>query len=355
MGPVALIHNILAPYRIGLFNEINKALNGELVLLLGRETHPRRRSWQVPRHELEVRAELLRTFSFDWAAGAIDVSFGVKRLLSELDASSVIVTGYDLFGNWRAAAWAREHGRPLLAWTEGWTGSVRHQSAPFNFVRTRYFRSPDAFIVPGRLAEQYVRNFATGPFFHAPNSIAVPELRSLPRPANVGRAVFVGDASLHKGFDILMESVPDLLDIFDGVDVLGEGPLLNSAREAFRDETRIEFHGYAHPPERAAVISMASTLILPSRRDSWPLAAAEGLVAQRSLVLGPGVGSAPDLKQLGGPAVALMRSSDPAELVRAARLAAVEKPPNSVRLELTHESSASVFLDALWHVRRTRR
>lgn len=347
-GPAVLVHNILAPYRIGLFNALHEAFEGEIVLGLGRLTHPKRRSWEVSSADLTIETEHLRTFAVDWRAGAIDISLGVPRLLSRLDASAVIITGYDLFANWRAARWATKHGRPLIAWTETWAHSVRRSGNITNAVRDRYFSRCDAFVVPGRRAEEYVRRFVPdGRLFHAPNAVDVPELRALPRPAAPGRALFMGDTEPHKGFDILMSAIPELLQIFEGVDIAGNGTMLKAARDSFRGEPRVVFHGFVQADERARIMAKCSTLVLPSRRDAWGFAAAEALVAQRSLVLGPGVGSVPDLKQLGRDAVAEMEGEDPADLVRAASAVVGVVPPTAVRDALTHGASAAVFRSAV--------
>lgn len=343
-GPVVLVHNILAPYRVGLFNALDDMFDGDIVLALGRLTHPKRRSWEVSTDDVTIHTEHLRTFAVDWSAGAIDVSLGLPRLLSQLDASAVIVTGYDLFANWRALQWAAKRDKPLIAWTESWAGSVRRQGRTSDMVRRRYLSRCDAFVVPGRQAEEYVRRFAPeGPILHAPNSVDVPELRALPRPSNTGRALFIGDTGHRKGFDILTSAMPELLKIFNGVDIVGDGALLQEAKSSLKGEPRVIFHGFVQAAERARIMAQCSTLLLPSRRDAWPLVAAEALVAQRALVLGPGVGSAPDLKQLGGDAIATMQTSTPSELVRAAAAVANIAPPLTVRSALTHEASAAAF------------
>lgn len=347
-GPAVLVHNILAPYRIGLFNALHEAFDGEIVLALGRLTHPKRRSWEVSAEDLTIETEHLRTFALDWRAGAIDISLGLPRLLSRLDASAVIVTGYDLFANWRAAQWATKHDRPLIAWTETWANSVQRRGRVTGAVRHRYLSRCDAFVVPGQRAEKFVRQFVPdGPVFHAPNSVDVPELRTLPRPPAPGRALFLGETEPHKGFDILTSAIPGLLEIFDGVDIAGKGTMLEEAKHSFRDEPGVVFHGSVDAAERARIMANCSTLILPSRRDSWPLVAVEALVAQRSLVLGPGVGSAPDLKQLAGDGVAEMERADRGELIRAASAVVDVVPPLGVRDELTHEASAVAFRNAV--------
>ena len=56
---LVIVHNILAPYRVPLFNELGQSLGGQLAVVLTRDTHRKRRRWSVPWQDVSFQAELL--------------------------------------------------------------------------------------------------------------------------------------------------------------------------------------------------------------------------------------------------------------------------------------------------------
>jgi glycosyltransferase involved in cell wall biosynthesis len=91
----------------------------------------------------------------------------------------------------------------------------------------------------------------------------------------------------------------------------------------------------------------ASVVLLPSRRDPWPLAGCEALISRRPLIAGQGVGSVRDLQALAGDAVIAMRSQDAAGLLQAATIARSRHVGEDLRLAFTPEASAAKIASAV--------
>ncbi len=124
---LVIIHNILAPYRVPLFNELGQRLGGQLAVVLTRDTHRKRRRWSVPWQDVSFQAELLRTVGIAHGERVFDVSFGVRRTLDRLSPEMVVLGGWDLSASWSSLRWCHRRAVPAVAWVESGvaTGSFR--------------------------------------------------------------------------------------------------------------------------------------------------------------------------------------------------------------------------------------
>lgn len=341
---IVLVHNIMTPYRLGLFNTIHNYMGNHFRLVLGRWNHPKRRAWTVNPDDVDVPFHMLRTISHDNFRGAVDVSYGLGGLLDELQPACVVVGGWDLPANWAALRWCRRRRVPAIGWIESWEGSLTRRRAWVDRIRHAYLRRCAAVIVPGVAAESLVQRLHPGlPCTHMPNSVDVPALRDLPAADPGGDAYFVGELTSRKGVDILLEAAPELAARFPRIHLIGSGPLSEACQRA-RPHGFVT-HGHLSSREIAEVAATCSTFILPSRSDPWPLAAVEALVARRRAALGPGVGSGADLVASAGPAVAMMATDNPDALLAAVDSVAEHMVPERLATSYTHDESAQRFVD----------
>jgi glycosyltransferase involved in cell wall biosynthesis len=345
---IALVHNILPPYRVPLFNALSAACHGDFVVVLTRDTHGFRRSWRVPWEDVQFRSYRLRTTGFHVGDRAIDVSFGVGTALTRTHPDAVIVAGWDLSASWSALVWARRRRVPAYAWIESGvaTGSLR---GPVSTKARRFFlRQCRGAIVPGTAAAGFVSELAPGlPLVQAPNAVGMPVNYAVHEPQPPWSAIFVGELSKRKGFDIVLEAIPDLLADFDGLTVAGAGPLAGQIEAVARREPRIRYLGFVSGEPLVSAMRAASVVLVPSRQDPWPLVAVEALTSGRPVVLGPGVGSAVDLQAIAGNAAISMATADVRSLVSAAREARMHVVPTTAREAFQPTLVAARFLSIL--------
>lgn len=340
---IALVHNILPPYRVSLFNAMGRALGGDFRLLLVRENHPQRRKWTVPWDEVAFGHEVLRGWSFDHLGQHRDLSFGVGAELDRLDPDAVVVAGWDLTASWSALAWCARRDVPAIAWVESWRRSGRHRGTFSNGLRRRFLERCSAALVPGRQADEFVQDLVPGlPTVTMANSVDLAAHRTLADPEPGGRALFVGELSERKGVDVLIAGRHRVLDHFRSLAFAGTGPLAAELREVAGRDPRVEPVGFVEGDRMVELMASSSALMLPSRRDPWPLVPVEALVAGRPVLLGPGVGSAADLGQLGA-GVVTMDDLSLATLAAAAGRLATERVPDEVRAGFTPDQSAAAF------------
>ena len=341
---IVLVHNILPPYRVSLFNAIHEKLAGRFTVLLVRETHRKRRKWSIPWDEVSFNAVRLRSWGTEIGRTAIDLTFGVRAKLDELGADVVVVAGWNLMASWVALRWCRQHQVPAVAWVESWSSSGSFRGGASQWIRRRFLRSCSAAIVPGAAAKAYVEDLAPGlECFTMPNSVEAESLRSLPAPTAGGCALFVGELSARKGFDLILECTSDLLRQFGRLLVAGTGPMSPGIHEV----PGLEYTGFIEGEQYVEAMRQASVVLLPSRRDPWPLVAVEALIARRPLVVGPGVGSAADLARVLPSGVFPMREATGKALIDAANEAQVATVDQAARGMFTPGDSATRFIEAV--------
>ena len=344
---IVLIHNILPPYRIPLFNAIGRLSGGRFTTILMRATHRRRRKWTVPWREIAFDYKILRTFGLELGNHALDYSLGTGKALSELRPTVVVVAGWNLNTSWAARRWAKKQGVPVIAWVESSKGSGGTRGRTSNGVRRRFLKSAAVALVPGADAESFVRELQPDiPCVRMPNSVGNKRLRHL-APNPYGGAIFVGELSARKGFDLVLKGADAIVAEFGQLIVAGQGPLEPELRQLTTLNPHVAHLGFVEGDNFVDALAQSSIVLLPSRADPWPLVSVEALVAGRPVVLGVGVGSAHDLQLVAGAAVGRMESSTVTELVRASQSVTGAVVSEEARDAWTPERSASAFMEAV--------
>jgi len=345
---IVLFQRSLAPYRVPLFNCLSDALGGQFAVLLSRRDPAPGRRWTIPWPEVRFRVEVLPGHRVEAGRVALELSRGVRSALDALRPRAIVLGGWDVPACWSAWAWARRRGVPLISWVESAHGTGRHRGGLSSAVRREFLAACSAAIVPGAAAEQFVRELAPAlPCHRAPNSVQGPDLRTIGPPRPAGAALFLGQLSRRKGADLVLAAAAELLSVFPGLIMAGDGPLRRETAALARQLPGLEYAGFVEGEDRRRIFERSAVVLLPSRMDPWPLVAAEALVGLRPVVLGPGVGSTADLRRAAGDAVVAMRAATPCELVAAARQARTRAVPASLRAAFSAEEVARAMASAI--------
>jgi glycosyltransferase involved in cell wall biosynthesis len=345
---IVLFQRQLAPYRVSLFNSLNDALDGQFTLVLTRpDPTAHKRLWTVPWSEVRFRTAVLRGHRLDFGRGKWEVSRGVRATLDGLNPEVVVLGGWDVHACWAALRWARRRGVPVVGWVESSQRTGLHRGVLTSTIRQRFLEACSAAIVPGVASEAFVRQLAPElPCHHAPNSVDAPDLRAIGEPPPQGAALFIGELSQRKGADLVLAAAPQILQLFPRLIVAGDGPLRSDVLALASRLPGLEYAGFVEGPERAQLFGQSAVIVSPSRRDPWPLGACGALVGLRPIVVGPGVGSLPDLQQLAGEAVTAMSAATPRDLVDAARRAKGRAVPPGLRAAFRPETVAAAMAAA---------
>ncbi len=341
---LVIVHNILAPYRVPLFNELGQILAGQLAVVLSRDTHPKRRRWSVPWHDVSFQVELLRTVGIARGDRVFDVSYGVRRALDRLSPDVVVLGGWDLSASWSSLRWCHRRGVPAVAWMESGVATGSFRDPLSSLARRRFLDGCDAALVSGDAAAAFVGQLRPGlPTTMVRNAVGLSALHALPAPT-ARSALFVGELSQRKGVDILLDALPGLLRHLESVMIVGDGQLRHAVADATRRLDGVHYLGYLEGPQLVDAFASAGVVVAPSRRDPAPLVASEALAGGRPLVLGPGVGNASDLRRLSSGSVTVMTTASASELIDSIRPVLGRVVPPSARAAFTPHSCAEAFL-----------
>lgn len=343
---IVLIHNILPPYRVPLFNSIAQASGGDFMVLLSRDTHPGRRSWSVPWNDVSFANTILPGWHVDFPTRHFDFSYGVRSELERIKPAAVVLAGWDLPSAWIALAWCRRNRIPAIAWVESWSASGQSRGHVSTAVRQAFLRRCAGAIVPGEYAGRFVRELAPElPVTSMPNSVDTRMFRHLAAPEGDEAALFLGELSPRKGFDLVLRAAPCLLEQHGKLLVAGTGVLEPELERLSRRDHRVTWLGFTEGEARSRAMAASALVMAPSRRDPWPLVPAEGIVSGRPVVLGPGVGSAADLSPLGD-FVGLMRVATSEELIRVSAQVSGIPVSDEARSRFSPEEGAAAFVEA---------
>lgn len=311
---VAMFQEIIAPYRIPVFNEVHANANFEFKVFFLSKTQ-NERLWPIPQDEIHFPYEVLPGFRWEGKnLRAVHVNWGIflRLFTSRFD---VIVTG-----GWHQPIYlilllyAKLFRKKFLIWTESHEGDVRTSNPISRFLRRFFARQSSGAIVAGTSARDYLASLGANPkkIWTAPNAIdssfyieksrallprreALKTERKLPR----WNLLFVGRLVSEKGVRDLLSAYANLVQHRNdlGLLVCGEGEERPVLEEFCRDHhlTRVRFLGFQNRDELAAFYVMSDLLIVPSHTEPWGLVVNEALTCGLPVIASNRVGAAADL------------------------------------------------------------
>ena len=154
---LALITEIIAPYRIPVFNALANSEDVELHVIFLAENDASLRQWLVYKDEIQFSYQVLP--SWRGALGNQNVLFnwGVARALSAARPDIVICGGYNYPASWRAAYWAKHRRIPFLLWIESTSLDRRTMHFFVEKLKLHFLDLCTGFVVPGRASTEYLR------------------------------------------------------------------------------------------------------------------------------------------------------------------------------------------------------
>lgn len=301
MKPVRLLilSNIIAPYRVALFNAVQRDPRVTLRVLYVAATEGNR-SWQVDRSSLDYSYRVLP--GWHWPVSrdkTLHLSWHVTSALREF-RPDVILLGTDLLGStasWSAWWFARHHGIPVVRYESrhAYSGDTRWiKDLIFRYLirrMDRYFvyspmtrsllieryRIPQDRIDVGYNvgdSERFISQVRALQFMPA---VQAPQVEGA-----IARILFIGALDTRKNILGLLEAWRDLeaggMNDAELV-ILGDGPLHSEveARALESQHSSISFLGFLQGESLARQYALADVFVLPSMADPASIALTEAL------------------------------------------------------------------------------
>ena len=316
---LALITEIIAPYRIPVFNALAAHPDIDLHVIFLSETDPSLRQWLVYKDEIRFSYDVLPAIRSRLGKYNLLFNRGMKSALAKASPQSIVCGGYNYLASWQALNWAATHKVPFLLWLESTAAEQRRRNPIVEALKQRFVKGCQGFVVPGKASREYLKEFAVQDrlIFQAPNAIDnrffMERAARARNTASATRAeiqvpdryfLFVGRLVAAKGVFELLDAYAKLdpaLRSEIGLVVVGDGPALaDLIKRARRIRPGvIRFPGFVQKHGLANFYAMAETLIFPTHSDTWGFVVNEAMACGLPVLAADPAGCVPDLVEDG--------------------------------------------------------
>jgi glycosyltransferase involved in cell wall biosynthesis len=320
---VVILSELIAPYRIPVFNALARHPEIELHVVFLARTDQSMRQWRIYEEEIRFSYEVLPSWRKRISKYNLLLNQGLCRSLGRSKPDVIICGGYNYISSWQALRWAKQHRVAFLLWSESTTNDQRGMHALIELLKKTFVRNCDGFVVPGKLAREYLLEFGVSPgeVFVAPNAVDTALFSRLltlePAPRNRLRAelalpdryfLFVGRLVREKGVRDLFDAyalLPSELREQLGLVIAGDGPLRPELESLAREiyPGTIQFTGFVQRDELAAYYTLAECFVLPTHTDTWGLVINEAMACDLPIICTSVAGCAKDLVKANGKVV----------------------------------------------------
>ena len=316
---LVILTEIIAPYRIPVFNALAARGDVDPHVIFFSETDPSLRQWQVYKNEIKFSYEVLPAWRRRLGKYNFLLNWGVRSALRNSSPDAILCAGYSYLASWQAAMWARHHAVPLLLWTESTSYDLRHRHAPVEFMKKRFLRLCRGFAAAGKASREYLLALgAPGQSIHfAPDAVDVQffstlaikareqdgKLRAL-RGLPARYFLCVGRLVMEKG-------VFDLLSAYHALDgetrsqiglvFVGDGPARAELRRRAAEVGSgvVKLVGWLHRERLPEIYALAEALVFPTHSDPWGLVVNEAMACDLPIIASEVAGCVPDLVENG--------------------------------------------------------
>jgi len=312
---LVIVTEIIAPYRIPVFNALAQYDGIDLHIIFLSETDRTQRQWLVYKDEISFSYQVLPFWRQRSGRHSLLLNWGAEAALRRASPDFIICGGYNYAASWQSMFWARRNRVPFGLWAESTTRDFRGGHALIEFLKTRFLRGCDAFVVPGKSSAEYLRNYGVSEemIFTAPNAVDTKffaqRAEAIRRDATVHRQalglpvrffLFAGRLVPEKGiFDLLRayEALAPEVRKETGLVFVGDGAARSELlqRAAVIRPGSIHLAGFAQREHLAACYALADALVFPTHTDRWGLVVNEAMACGLPVISSAAAGCVADL------------------------------------------------------------
>jgi 1,2-diacylglycerol 3-alpha-glucosyltransferase len=316
---LVIITEIIAPYRVPVFNSLAARGRVDLHVVFLAETDSKLRQWTVPKDEIRFSYQVLPSFRLRLGNFNSLLNRGLDRALRQASPDAIICGGYNYPSAWQAAFWARKRNIPFLLWTESNVADHRGRSALVEHLKRKFLGMCRGFVVPGEASKSYLQQLGLPAelIFKAPDAvdnefftqgarIARANLDSVRRRIDVPERYF-----LNVGRLIRAKGVLDLLEAYANLDeeiravvglvFVGEGDTKSELirRASLIRPGAVKFSGFVQKQQLAEFYALADGLVFPTHSDPWGLVVNEAMACSLPVIASNVAGCVSDLVEDG--------------------------------------------------------
>lgn len=331
-----ILSEIIAPYRIPVFNALARCREIDLHVVFLAETDATLRQWPVYKDEIRFSHEVLPSWRLRLGGKNVLLNWRLGISLKRFAPETIICGGYNYPASWQALLWARRNHAEFVLWSESNQHDARSGSGLVEWMKSYFLERCDRYVAAGASSFAYLQ------------LLGLPEEKILTAPSVVDNDWFEAHCSaareredeirrrlrlpnrfvLFAGRLVEEKGVFDLLQAYGRLEhntqckvslvFAGEG---SSRAELEQRAKRIApgtvcFLGFAQREELAAIYGLADVLVLPTHSDPWGLVVNEAMACGLPVIVSSIAGCAADLVEEGWNGF-VVPPADPDELCRA--------------------------------------
>ena len=313
---IVVITEIIAPYRIPVFNALAARHDVDLHVIFLAETDPSQRQWAIHREEMQFSYQVLPGLRKRAGRHTLLLNWGVEKSLTQASPDAIVCGGYNYFASWAALRWAERNRVPLYLWVESTAKNFRGGHGWMEALKSNFVGRCAGFIAPGRASSRYLGaygvpaqkvsiapNAVDNVFFERESSAARSNHATLRRELGLPPRYFLFSGRLvaEKGTSDFLRAystLPQELQSEIGLVFVGDGPARSAlTREASHSRGTIVFAGFAHQARLAAYYGLAEALVFPTHADAWGMVVNEAMACALPVLCSDAAGCAEDLVQ----------------------------------------------------------
>ena len=316
---IVIITEIIAPYRIPVFNALARQDGMALHVIFLAETDKALRQWLVYTEEIRFSHEVLRSWRFRAGRLSLLVNRGLRSALDAANPQAILCGGYNYPSSWNALRWARRRNVRFVLWTESNQRDKRSGHAVIEWLKRYFVNSCDGFVVPGKASFAYLRSLGVGEscIFTAPNAVDITlfamhaekvKTEAVSFRARFGLPqrfiLFVGRLVPEKGvFDLIQAYAKLESDLRSKVGLVFVGDGVST--EALSEQAKsiapgtICFPEFAQREDLAGFYALAEAAVLPTHTDTWGLVVNEAMACGLPVISSSAAGCVADLIESG--------------------------------------------------------
>jgi glycosyltransferase involved in cell wall biosynthesis len=308
-----LITNIISPYRIPLFNYIDKFSEFDFEVLVLAENEENRQ-WEIKKNKINFDYEILKGVSYfnQKRDLSIHINYGFLIKINKFNPDIIITSGYDNLVYWEAFLYSKLFNKKHILWNGSTLLSSNKKDGFIGFLKKTIIKGADSYITYGTKAKEYLEYFGGNPknIFVGLNTVDIDyfynktkeyinssfylhEREKYPKIL----FLFVGQFIERKGIKELIKVAEKTRDKNIGFIIVGDGPLKNDL-EMFAKNNNLQniyFTGFVQKKNIYKYYALADILVVPSKEEVWGLVVNEGLASGNYIIASDQVGSVYDI------------------------------------------------------------
>lgn len=311
---VAILTEIISPYRIPVFNELSDDPMIKLEVLFFSQTE-KRRAWRIPWKKIRFRYRVLKGIlvSRRYQGGPIFFNPTILYDIWRGKYHSIICFGYHHPTIWLALIVSRFSRTRTLLWSESTSFDHRSSNRIIEYIKRYLVSKFDGFVAAGSSQVEYLRHLGAveDHIWVAPDAVdsdfftKESRMHRHKKPEIKQELGITGPIILYVGRLLDDKGIPELIDAFQQVVneqdatmlVVGDGPDIDRYREicSKRSITSIRFEGFCSQEMLPKYYAVAEFLVFPTRSDPWGLVLNEAMCAGLPVICSVAAGAAVEL------------------------------------------------------------